>query len=62
MRLEVYFETYGIKKVWFAKKAKISPQTLSRILRGEIPTMQTAEKIEKASGGVVRIRELMPDA
>ena len=46
MKLEDLIEERGLKKSWIAKKVRIAPGTLSKIISGEsIPTLPVALRI-----------------
>lgn len=45
-KLEMIIEERGLRKGWIAKKVKIAPGTLSKIVKGEsIPTLPVALRI-----------------
>lgn len=54
MRLNEYFEKYGIMKSVFAKKIGISPTAIQHLLNGQIPRLDRALKIEEVTEGYVR--------
>ncbi len=59
MRLSEYFEKYGVKAVWLAKKIGVSPQAISNIAKGANPSLEVAVKIEEATDGKVKCRDLL---
>jgi len=61
MRLPEYFEKYGVKAVWLAKKVGVSPQAISNIAKGANPSLEVAVKIEEATEGRVKCRDLLPE-
>jgi DNA-binding transcriptional regulator YdaS (Cro superfamily) len=63
MQLQQYFknEPYGAKKE-MAKRLGITPTWLGLLLRKQKrPSPELAKKIEKATQGMVRMKDLRPD-
>ena len=58
MKLKDFLEKYRIHPVEFAVRCKISPASIYLYLKGRKPHQRTAERIEKASDGVVSVMEL----
>ena len=61
MKLKEYLEKERIDPVAFAVQIGISVSTIYRIMRDGNPTRKTAYKIEKMTGGKVRVEELFPN-
>lgn len=60
MTLERYLKRHDLTASAFAKHAGVATSTITRILRGEMsPTLGLAKRIETATGGKVRIREMV---
>lgn len=53
MRLEEYFKKYGVMKSIFAKKIGVSPTAIQNMLKGQIPRLDRALKIEEITDGAV---------
>ena len=60
MDLEKFLKTSGISVKIFAKMCGLTPKTIySYINRERTPYVETAQRIEKASGGLVNAKELL---
>lgn len=59
MKLQEYFDTYGIKITSFAKKIGKSRAWIYKVLSGHIPHASDAVMIEKATEGKVTKEELL---
>jgi DNA-binding transcriptional regulator YdaS (Cro superfamily) len=60
VQLKQYLKKYPVKKSELAKKAGISPAFITYIGQGKKrPSPQVAEKIEKATNGMVTRMELL---
>lgn len=59
MKLREYFDTYGVKVTWFAKKINKSKAWLYKLMAGHIPHARDALLIEKATEGRVTKEELL---
>lgn len=59
MKLEKYLKIYKIKVADFAKMTELHPATIYCYLRGQYPPRPAmARKIEKVTGGMVKIQDL----
>ena len=61
MKLSEYLEHRGISARKFAEKAKISPPTIRNAIKGKDIWLSTALKIEKASEGKVKCKDLIDE-
>lgn len=56
-KLESYLRETKTRDLHFAKRAGLSSSIISRLRRGHVlPSLQTAAKIEDATGGLVPMR------
>ena len=62
MRLKAYLEARQESQDAFAARAGLSQQVVSNICGGSICLTPTAKKIIEASGGVVTLDDLQPEA
>ena len=60
MKLKEYLDKEGIKYSAFARKVGIHPQTIATIIKGYDTKLSIGVKIEEATNGAVRCRDLMP--
>jgi DNA-binding transcriptional regulator YdaS (Cro superfamily) len=60
MYLEDYLDEYGIPVAEFARKAKVCVATIYKVMRGENLNLDKALRIEDASKGHVRCRDIAP--
>ncbi len=58
MELQTYLDERGLSQREFAKIAGVSYVTISRICRGFEPSLAIAVKIEKATKGKVKPKDL----
>jgi len=61
MKIEQYLEEKGQTMTQFSVDAGVSFFQVYHIARGRTPTLVTALKIEKASGGAVTGRDMISD-
>jgi len=59
MKLDDYFKKFSIKKAGFAKSLGMSRSYIYWLIRGGIPSVGAARKIEEATEGKVRKEELL---
>jgi transcriptional regulator with XRE-family HTH domain len=52
-RLKLMLVQMGIKQEWLAQKTGLKPNTISRIVNGQMPTLRNAQKIARALGTTV---------
>lgn len=57
MDLKTWLELNEMSAADFSRMARISKSTLSRILRGKTPSLETANTIERITEGEVTWRE-----
>jgi hypothetical protein len=60
MRLASYLKSRGKKPSEFAKENKIPVMTVCRVIDGEWISLRSAERIVRATGGKVRLEDLVP--
>lgn len=60
MRLDSYLRQRRLKPWEFAKQSEIPFTTVQRVLEGQWVAMRTADKIVRATGGRVRLEDLVP--
>jgi transcriptional regulator with XRE-family HTH domain len=62
MRLAVWREREGISQEELARRAGVSRATVIAVEQRGALTVRVAQAIERATGGAVRVRDLIPDA
>jgi predicted transcriptional regulator len=60
MRLASYLRSRGLKASEFAKENRIPVMTVCRVIDGEWISLRSAERIVRATGGKVRLEDLVP--
>lgn len=58
MQLREYLETECIDREKFLEKCKICRASLQRYLKGERPSIKTAQRIAEVTRGMVTVKEL----
>jgi len=59
MRLREYLDSMGIPVTRFAKRVKVSPQTIHNLFKGREITLKSALNICEATKGEVTIQEIL---
>ena len=59
MKLKDYFKKYSINKAGFAKNLGVSRSYIYWLIKGGIPSIEAAKKIEEATEGKVTKEELL---
>lgn len=59
MKLDDYFKKFSINKAGFAKSLGMSRSYIYWLIKGGIPSVEAARKIEEATEGKVRKEELL---
>ena len=59
MKLKEYFKRYSINKAGFAKSLGVSRSYIYWLMKGGIPSVEAARKIEEATEGKVSKEELL---
>ena len=61
MRLKEYINKFEVTGAELARATKVSAMTISRIINGYVPSLEIAAKIEDATFGKVRMRDMLPN-